>query len=84
MLFKHFFLALIVFLLIFSYISEGQNEIRNAVKAKTNRKIKEGKKTIQRGKQTIRRPFKKAGAKIRGKYRNTRRKIQAIEEIIQS
>lgn len=87
MLFKHIFLVLIVLLLIFSYVSEGQNEIRNAVKAKTNRKIKEGKKVVQRGKQTIRRaktPFKKAGAKIRGKYQNTRRKIQAIEEIIQS
>lgn len=64
----------------FGWISEGQNEIRNAVKAKTNRKIKEGKQAIRRAKK----PFKKVGAKIRGKYQNTRRKINAIEDIIQS
>lgn len=91
MLFKHFIIGLILILLILSYYCEGQNEIRNAVKAKTNRKINESKQSIQRGKQAIRRaknrakaPFKQAGAKIGKKYHNTRRKIHAIGDIIQS
>ena len=91
MLFKQFFIGLVILLLILSYCCEGQNEIRNAVRAKTNRKFNEGKQSIARGKQTIRRaknrakaPFKHVGTKIQKKYRNTRRKIQAIENVIQS
>lgn len=81
----------VVILLMLSYCCQAQNEIRNAVKTKTNRKIKEGQKKIQRGKQAVRKvkkvvrePFDRTGAKITRKYQTARRKIQAIEEIIQS
>lgn len=84
-------LYFIIILLILIYCCDAQNEIRNAVKTKTNRKINEGKKKIQRGKQKarkvkkiVREPFDRAGAKINRKYQNTRKKIEAIENIIQS
>jgi iron-sulfur cluster repair protein YtfE (RIC family) len=91
MLPSRFLLYSVIILLILSYCCEAQNEIRNAVKTKTNRKINEGKKKIQRGKQAVRRvkdqakaPFNQAGEKIDRKYQNTRRKIHAIEDVIKS
>jgi hypothetical protein len=41
-------LYLVIILLIISYCCEAQNEIRNAVKAKANRKIKEGKRKFKK------------------------------------
>ncbi len=84
-------LCFVIIFLILSYCCDAQNEIRNAVKAKTNRKINDGKRKIQRGKQAVRRvkdqakaPFRQVGTKINRKYENTRRKINAIEDVIHS
>jgi len=84
-------LYFVIILLIISYYCEAQNEIRNAVKAKANRKIKEGNKKIETGKQAVRNvknraraPNDRTNAKINKKYQNTRRKIHAIEDVIQS
>jgi iron-sulfur cluster repair protein YtfE (RIC family) len=91
MLLSRILLYFLIIILLISYCCEAQQEIRKAVRAKTNRKIKEGKKKIHQGQQAVQRvknqakaPFDRAGAKINGKYQNTRRKIEAIENIIQS
>jgi F0F1-type ATP synthase membrane subunit b/b' len=91
MLSTRILLCFLIILLIMSYCCECQEEIRKAIRAKKNRKIKEGKQKIQRGKQAARRvknqakvPIDRATAKVNKKYQNARRKTQAIENIINS
>lgn len=91
MLLSRLLFHFLIILLLISYCCEGQQEIRKAIQAKKNRKIKEGKQKIQRGKQVVQHaknqakaPFDRAGTKINQKYQNTRRKINAIEDVIKS
>ncbi|UJR20325.1 hypothetical protein I4U23_023456 [Adineta vaga] len=84
MLISRLVICFIVIFLLVSYCCDAQQEIRKAVRAKKNRKIKEGKQAIQRVKNQVRAPLDRAGAKINKKYQNTRRKVQQIEDIINS
>ncbi|UJR20326.1 hypothetical protein I4U23_023457 [Adineta vaga] len=91
MLLSRLLFCLVLIVVLLSYCSEAQNEIRNAVRAKTDRKINDGKRKVQRGKQAVetvknqaRQPFDRAGAKVNKKYQNTRRKVHQIENVIKS
>ena len=91
MLLSRLLFCLVIMVLLLSYSCEAQQEIRKAMRAKTDRKIKEGKRKIQRGQQAVetvknqaRQPFDRAGAKINRKYENTRRKVHQIENVIKS
>jgi hypothetical protein len=77
-------LYFIIILLIISYCCEVQNEIRNAVKAKTKRKLQKGKQAFRNVKNRARAPIHRTNKNINRKYQKTRRKFQAIEDIIQS
>jgi cellobiose-specific phosphotransferase system component IIA len=91
MLTSRIILYLLIILLIISYYCEAQQEIRKAIKAKKNRKVKAANKKIKQANQAIehvkdeaKAPFVQAGAKINQKYENTRRKGHAIKEVIKS
>lgn len=91
MLSSRIFIYLLIISLILSYCCEAQQEIRKAIKAKKNRKVKETKGKIQKGKQAAQHvkdeaaaPFRQAGQKVNTKYRNTQRKINAIGDVIKS
>lgn len=88
---SRWFIYLILIVLLIDGLSFGQQEIRKAIKTKKNRKVKETKDTINRGKQHvqdatnhIRAPIDRATGKVNEKYQNTRKKIQDIETIIKS
>ena len=83
--------CLLIIVSILTFCCLGQNEIRNAVKTKVNRKYKEGEQRIEemkddarRVKQQVTAPFQQAGQKVRKKYRNSRRKITQIKQVINS
>lgn len=83
-----YFILIILFINCFTF---GQQEIRQAIKAKKNRKFNETKTKIEHGKQhvhdatnQIRAPINRVNNNVQNKYKNTRRKIQAIENIIKS
>ncbi len=84
MLLSRIILCLLCLLLLLNCYCEGQNEIRNAVKAKKNRKIKEGKQIIQPVRDRTRGAIDRTDAKINKKYQNTKRKSNAIKNIINS
>ncbi|CAF1629661.1 unnamed protein product [Adineta ricciae] len=91
MLLSRLLFCLVIIVLLLSYCCEAQQEIRKAMRAKTDRKIKEGKRKIQRGQQAVetvknqaRQPFARANTKINRKYENTRRKVHQIENVIKS
>ncbi|CAF0883200.1 unnamed protein product [Rotaria sordida] len=64
--------------------SSRQNEIRNAVKTKTNRKINEGKQDARYVKDKTRETIDRTDAKINRKQKSARRKMHAIKNIINS
>ncbi|CAF3708556.1 unnamed protein product [Rotaria sordida] len=63
---------------------KSQNEIRNAVKTKTNRKINEGKQDARYVKDKTRETIDRTDAKINRKQKSARRKMHAIKNIINS
>ncbi|CAF1044117.1 unnamed protein product [Adineta steineri] len=72
-----------IFLLLNCYC-QGQHEIRNAVRTKTNRKMNEGKQSIHRVKDKTRGTIDRTDAKINRKHRNAKRKMHAIKNVINS
>ncbi len=84
MLFLRVTLCLMLILLLLNSYCECQNEIRNAVKTKTNRKINKGKQGVQHVKDKTRGTIDRADAKINRKNQNAKRKINAINQIIKS
>jgi hypothetical protein len=77
-------LCLMLILLLLNSYCECQQEIRNAIKTKTNRKINKGKQGVQHVKDKTRGTIDRADAKINQKNQNAKRKINAINQIIKS
>jgi hypothetical protein len=84
MLFSRFILYFCLIYLLLNNFCECQNEIRNAVKVKTNRKIKQGKEKVQHVKNKSRSTIDRTNTKINRKQENTKRKINAIGNVIKS
>jgi hypothetical protein len=61
-----------------------QNEIRNAVKTKYNRKTHAGKQVIHNVQDKTRGSINRANTKIKRKQQNAKRKINAINQVIKS
>ncbi|CAF1142174.1 unnamed protein product [Rotaria sordida] len=77
-------LFILIILLLLNCYCQGQNEIRNAVKTKTNRKINEGKQDARYVKDKTRETIDRTDAKINRKQKSARRKMHAIKNIINS
>jgi thioredoxin-related protein len=84
MLPSRFLFCFLLILFLFNFGCEGQNEIRNAVKAKTNRKVNKGKQNVRFVKDKTRGSFDRADAKINRKQQNAKRKMNAIKTDINS
>ena len=85
------FIALLLVLLLLSETSDGQQEFRQAFRAKKNRKVQQGKKKIEGaqqrledGKNVIKQPIQRVTGKVTQKIKKSKKKIQAIEQIIKS
>lgn len=84
MLLSRLILCLLLILLLLNCYCEGQNEFRNAVKTKKNRKINEAKQNTKYVRDKTRGTIDRTDAKINRKTQNARRKTHAIKNIIKS
>ena len=84
MLLSRFLLYFFVILLILNDYCQCQHEIRKAIKAKKNRKLNEGKQSVQYVQDKTRGAINRADAKINRKHQNAKRKMHAIKDVINS
>ncbi|CAF1021954.1 unnamed protein product [Rotaria sp. Silwood1] len=77
-------LLMFIILLLLNCYCQGQNEIRNAAKAKANRKINKGRQNVRFVKDRTRGKIDRTGAKINRKQKSTRRKMHVIKKVIRS
>ncbi|CAF0811677.1 unnamed protein product [Rotaria sordida] len=84
MLSPRIILFILIILLLLNCYCQGRNEIRNAVKAKGNRKVNAGRQNVRLVKDKTRGKIDRTDAKINRKRKNTRRKMQVIKHIIKS
>ena len=84
MLFFRVLLSLLLLMLLFNDLIQCQHEFRNAIKAKKNRKIQDGKENIQYVKDKTHGAFNRTENRINQKQKNARRKMNAIKDVINS